>query len=236
MNWKLLKTAGYGDIVSPLCYAIRNNIDVEFHMDYDESYKYEKDPETIGDRISYISDYLNNDYHVNVIKHYNSDLPYKHDVYNIPAMKPSEVSHNILPKRHNLNTEFADNIVFCPSFVNSDELHPSRKWKDPLTAREWNTLIHYYESTLVDYSTPVDELFNLIEECDVFVGYHGSCAWIARLLQKPMILFSKNHNFTRWAFPWSRIYPKANWLTDIDKDMIYSSKRHEDFYENIYRL
>ena len=236
MNWKLLKTAGYGDIVSPLCYAIRNGLSVDFHMNYSELYKYEQDPETITERISYISDYLNQNYHIDVKFHYDSDLPYKHDVYDVAACDYSQTSHNLLPKINRSHNDYVDNIVFCTSKTNSDELHPSRKWKDPLSEYRWNMLINYYEPTIVDYTTPINELFDIIENCDLFVGYHGSCAWIARLLQKPMTLFSNDKNFTRWAFPWATILGNAKSFTNAEKEMQTSITRHEYFYENLYRL
>lgn len=235
MNWKLLKTAGYGDIVSPLCYAIRNDLSVDFHMDYGESYKYEQDPETITERILYICDYLNENYHVDVSFHYNSNLPYKHDVYDIKPIQKREESHNMLPKFRTHVEKPVDNIVFCTSKTNSDQLPESRKWKDPLSESDWQMLINYYEPILVDYTTPIDTLFKTIEDCDLFVGYHGSCAWIARLLQKPMLLFSRDHAFTTWAFPWCETYPKARYFSNADKVRDTSIMLYERFYENFYR-
>jgi len=104
----------------------------------------------------------------------------------------------------------------------------TKKWKDGLFPDQWEELINRSDTIHVDYRTPIEELFDIMSNCRHFIGYHGSCSWVARLFGVPMTVFSHDKQFTQWAFPWQDLH------TDQSKILLSTMRdKRNEYIDNI---
>jgi len=204
MNIKWKGKIGYGDIISPICYAynesVRRNTDVtlEFLYESGEEEKHKpQDPETQKQRIEFIventfkDDVKNN---VEIITHFNSpwSLDSPHTNY---TDKPLSCHNLRFTDRYRYDAwdSNSDYVVVMPSTTNRDKLSDLGKaWKDPLEGR-WDSVINSGMNVkIVDYTTPIKEACELLQHCKFVYTYHGGYAYLARWIGAPALVYSQN--------------------------------------------
>ena len=257
INWK--GKIGYGDIISPICYAFnlaeKNKVDVvlNFHWKQDGPVKYkEEDSETIQDWVEYIANYTEpvEMFDVKINHIYNSDLRYNHDNYDADDISLHNMRFSIfgLNDFNNQHDQYkwlslVTTIKHKQQIVDYDK---NKTWKDPLgespeghawpkisgmlNKRGWHTKHIHYEHAC---HQAVKKM--LTTRC-VF-GYHGAHMWIAKWLGMPMIIFSKGgkrrNNITQKAFPWAVTF--EYWtdfnIESIEEYVALSIKRRDETIE-----
>lgn len=223
---------GYGDICGPISYAHNlsdktgHHVELAFHWAHPRGTKtYSDDPETLDERADYILK-LMEPANVSMLHIYESDRIFDSD-------RP-HTNYTYTFDLHNYwwstltHRRTSDRIVVCPPTENKTSFPPEKFWKDPF-ANEWNLIVKNLRGDVVSYRTPIDELVNKLLGCRLFVGYHGSCAWIARHLRVPMVLFSKN-KVTNIVFPCELNY-RGRALRDLNR-LITSSQRLIDIFDD----
>ena len=229
IDWK--GKIGYGDVVSPICYAHamaqKNCCDVEliFHWPHKKGTKYkDSDPETLDYRarqLAQIAKPIN--YHQVKINHkYNSKLTYNHTNYD-----DSEPFHNFwYAKKKNL--DYSKKYVVMNTTQNHQQTleeygGKSKTWKDPVGLVKWNQLAKKIEEDwgmevkYADYGTPIHELIDMYSKCVLAIGYHGSTMWVARYLGCPMLIYSKK-KITSKSFQWAIVKDKLEMRELLNKN------------------
>lgn len=222
VNWK--GKIGYGDIISPICYAhnVSNQLDTKvklvFHWPHGPSFKQcNEDPETLMERASFIFDRCVKS-NVVLEHRYDSILPsnFHHDNYDY-----TDGLHNFWYSKDR-NNAYTEEIVVCGTHHNSITMADYGKtWKDPLGEKAWSDLViqlsQHHKVVDVSYRTPIQELFNTVKRAKLFIGYHGSVAWVARFLQIPMIVFSSKPKLSGMSFNQAAI--KSEIEKDFEKNL-----------------
>jgi hypothetical protein len=216
INWK--GKIGYGDIISPICYAFncaeKNAIDVvlNFHWEDEEKTLYKPDDtEYIQDWCDFIVDNTLpvNFFDVQVNHIYGSKLPYNHDNYHDGSNKFMPI-HNLRPARFGFanrpSTEKAgrnNRLAMVTSMGHKQPLHEyatHKGWKDPLgrtpSGNAWPEACDAFnrrgfDTTHLHYSTPIQKAVKIMQRSIGVVGYHGAHLWLAKWMGMPMIIFSK---------------------------------------------
>lgn len=223
LNWK--GKIGYGDIASPICYA--HNIacrfdipvDLRFHWPHKQGVKINPlDAETLDERANYIFQRMvPQDVTLTHIfsSRLSSDMLFEYGVKRDSMVyEYKDQYHNFWYSTETCVTSNFDTLVIGGSHNNSESLKtfeklPSEKigrkgWKDPIGQENWKHVIEKlstkYKIVEVDYRTPIAELYRVLSRARGFIGYHGSTAWIARLFQIPMIVFSSKVSVSQHAF------------------------------------
>ena len=123
IDWK--GKIGYGDIVSPICYAHnmaeKNSIDVDlnFYFDHSPGTKFKPtDQETINDRVDYISKTIHPARHfqVNVNQFYNKRMKADHTNYD-----PQSIYHNLRFSKENSWNGSGDYIALVTTMRNKKQ-------------------------------------------------------------------------------------------------------------------
>lgn len=226
IQWK--GKVGYGDIVSPICYAhnlsykLNTQVNLTFRWAQNSLQKsHPSDPETLWQRANFINlQCQKEDTNVNVMHRFSSPLDINHTNYDW-AVVGKDVFHNYwIPST--ANQQLTNTVVVNSTAGNVMSLQKYGKaWKDPL-AGQWQKVIDklskHYNIVIVDYRTPVDRLVEVLQTAHGFVGYHGTAAWVARFISTPSILFSNGGSLTRNAFAGAHIETK-----DDNLDLILSN-------------
>lgn len=209
---KYRREPGYGDIVSPICYAhnLTAYLNVPGQMNFfyheDRAWYEHTECESASKRIEYIFNHtskslLDTDLTLAQIKSEEA-LPIKHNM--IEGMK----YHNWRVSDNTVGwVGDQDHVVFVNAKNNSvqfDEYpNPKRKaWKNPLSNEQWDEFeSNFPNREYVDYLTPIEEAVEKLRSAKVVFTYHGSAGWLARWLGCPMIVFSDKHSLTKLSFP-----------------------------------
>ena len=229
IDWK--GKIGYGDVVSPICYAHamaqKNCCDVElkFHWPHKKGEKYKiEDPESLDYRTRYLASIVNPiNYHQVKINHkFESKLDYNHSNYD-----DSDSFHNFWYSR-------VQNLENSKSFIalNTTATHKqqleeyggkSKTWKDPAGLEKWQILEEQITSKWgldvkrVGYETPIADVIDIYRKCLLAIGYHGSTMWVARYLRCPMIIYSMRKQ-TAKSFQWATVSNKLEVKELINKN------------------
>lgn len=246
IDWK--GKIGYGDIISPICYAhnqadiLKEDVVLNFFFEHEKGTKFKKtDAETINARIDYISkNIMPSEYNVTVNQIYNKKLNYNHTNY---SDKPLSY-HNLRFAKNTWNGN-KNHIAIVSSINNKkqfSEYATRKQWKDPL-AGIWETYIKdlssKYSIKLIHYETPIEDAAEIISSSKIVIGYHGSLMWLARWLSAPMIVYSKS-DISKLVFPWCIHNP-----TDIDIDnqqemslyhLEYHKRELRKYVESLHRI
>lgn len=240
VNWK--GKIGYGDIISPICYAhvlaIKNKVNVDLNM-YWETPKGQlfkpTDPESIDYRQRYLFKLIEPiSYNVKLRQHFNQKLDYNHSNYD-----SFSGHHNHWYSKHR-NTP-GDYIILNTTENNLQQFQqydPNKQWKDPLGVDGFKKLKDMlsgkYKIVEVDYRTPVAEAFNLYNNCYCAVGYHGSTIWLGRYVRAPLIVFSSDYKITKYVFPWASILNNID-AFDLEVLKDKSHKKLESFENDHFK-
>ena len=200
-DWK--GKIGYGDIISPLCYAHalaqRNCDDVHFTMHWKhkrgEKFK-DEDPETLDVRFKHLFKIARPiTYHkVTYSQHFGTDMDYNHSNYD-----DKESFHNLWWSKIGNVDSNRNTVVFNTTATHKEQFKDydtGKQWKDPvglkgwqqcadIVREEWGLNVDY-----VDYTTPIMDAVDIYKKCFLAVGYHGSSMWLARYLGCPMLIYS----------------------------------------------
>lgn len=227
IEWK--GKIGYGDIVSPICYAYneaeKRNCDVElnflFQKKKEDKFK-EQDAETIGERIEFIKNNTNKRrivHDVSVESYYDVICP---EYFNHTNYFDNNLSlHNLRISDKYEWKGTGDYIVLITSRKNKNKFSGNNSWKDPYKGHE---LDHYRKLLLlypdmdvhyIDYETPIEEAANLIMNCRAAITYHGSAAWLCKWIGCPMIVISSKPSWSSRIFPWAICETKNDFLVDL---------------------
>lgn len=241
VNWK--GKIGYGDIVSPICYAhnmsykLDTKVKLVFHWKWDQDYKlYPDDPETLMERASFIFDRC---IKANVIleHRYNSELPFSfnHDNY-----EWGDDLHNYWHSAIR-NTSWSDDIIVNGTNTNKQSMSDyGKKWKDPIGEEQWVKFIEKlkqrYNVVEVGYRTPVAKLFKAMTRAKLFIGYHGNTAAVAKFVQIPMIVFSSKQNLTSTTFSHACVKStiEENFLDKVDTYIQHSRMKLDQTLKRYY--
>ena len=223
IQWK--GKIGYGDIISPICYAhnvsfkLETPVRLTFRWSHGPVHKiHPSDPEALWQRASFfdmLCEKQGTD--VTLIHKFDHPLDINHTNYDWNILRNDQYHNHWFPKQPHIGG--TNLIVVNSTQGNTKSLKEYGKaWKDPV-AEYWPDVIQQltekYEVVVVDYRTPVDQLVDLLRKAKGFVGYHGTAAWPAKFMKVPSVLFTDGGKLSRNAFPDAYISVKKNLFGDI---------------------
>jgi len=221
-------THGYGDILGGYCHASRcayqNDTEVVHEWlwfkdrdFYPPSEKYKEDPETVLERLDLIKQYVNIDDRVTFKETHldytiTSDDPFGR---NRPRYE-NRMSYDWKSTVWKMADDSRDDghVAVWTSKKNKKDWrnHPLRHWKHPFSDEWYDDFIQKIVDTTgkkvihVDYTIPVDEVFDIIRTASFCFGNDGIGNVIAKNYFKPIFVTSKdNGSITRstsgnWAY------------------------------------
>lgn len=236
IQWK--GKIGYGDIVSPICYAhnlsykLKTKVNLTFRWSHGPLQKsHPSDPETLWGRANYINLQCQKEgTDVTVIHKFDNPLDINHTNYDWDVVA-KDVYHNYWTPKI-FNEQLTNTVIVNSTVGNVMSLQRYGKpWKDPL-AGQWQKTIdklsERYDIRVVDYRTPVEKLVKLLQKARGFVGYHGTAAWVAKFTHTPSILFADGGSLTRNAFSYAHIETDDSKLSEIlsDPEPYFNLSKH----------
>lgn len=223
IQWK--GKIGYGDIVSPICYAhnvsfkLQTSVNLTFRWAQGPQQKIEmSDSEPLWVRADYINLICKKQgTQVNVTHSFNHPLNINHTNYDWDVVG-RDVYHNYWMADKTHETEH-NTIIVNSTLRNAMTLKQHGKgWKDPLEG-SWNEVIDQLSKTyvvrVVDYRTPIQKLIKLLQTSRGFIGYHGTAAWPAKFMHTPSILFADGGKLTQNGFPYAHIEKTKDALNSV---------------------
>ena len=204
IRWKA--KPGYGDIVSPICYAhnlsehLQTKVWLEF-VHFNSEAPDTEESSFIGDKLFALVQ--KGDSEVELLRTYNENMPVQHT--------------NLFDKNKFHNYRVASNHWICNAsrrgdyvtFITTEQNKvpftdypvPSAKlWKDPVS--DWSSIYDRFERTkFVSYQTPLADAIKTLLHTKLAIGYHGSAMWLARFLGVPSVIISGNRKLTERSFP-----------------------------------
>ena len=223
---------GYGDIISPICYAhnvsnkLNEHVQLAFHWAGDALEKIDpSDPETLWERANYIDSLCEpTRAGVTVIHKFKNPIDFNHTSYDWDVVG-HDYYHNYWFPRDQKQSSDHKTIVVNSTQGNTVTLKQyGKSWKDPV-ADQWpyivDLLSRSFDVVVVDYRTPIRDLCEMLRTAAGFVGYHGTAAWPAKFMHIPSIIFSDGGNLTRCAFPYTRVYTANDDITSSLRDIEY---------------
>lgn len=213
IQWK--GKIGYGDIVSPICYAhnlshfLKEKVNLTFRWDHDEFKKIaDSDPETLAERADYLASIVDvRDTDVVVSHSFNDPLDINHTNYDWNVVGRDPYHNYWRANAGHSNTPTTKLIVVNSTRFNQQSLKQyGKSWKDPV-AEQWEYLvdemkyIRGFDVVEVNYTTPIAQLTEMLRYAQLFIGYHGTAAWVARYIGTPTVMFSEQPGFTSSSFP-----------------------------------
>lgn len=218
IDWK--GKVGYGDIISPICYAhnvsykLKTHVRLVFHWPTDPWYtQYTRDPEMLWQRADIINSFCRKkNTQVEVSHQFDSVLPFNHSNYDWNVVGKDRFHNYWIPERIIRGT--SNMIVVNSTQGNQVSLKEyGKSWKDP-AAHLWPVIIQQLKQrcdvVVVDYRTPLRDMVNLLQSAKGFVGYHGTAAWVARIFHTPSVLFADGGSLTRNAFFYADIHKSVD--------------------------
>ena len=241
IQWK--GKVGYGDIVSPICYAhnVSNKLQVPvnltFRWEHGPEHKINPyDPETLWERACYIErTCYKGSTNVTVLHKFKHPLDINHTSYDWAIVGKDSLHNYWFPKTPN---KPSTNLIVVNSTENNSLslADYGKAWKDPVAAL-WPDIIQRleqrgFEVEVVDYRTPIKYLINILQQARGFVGYHGTAAWPAKFMHVPMVLFANGGSLTSTSFRYAIVEKQvANWkkvVDNIEQHFDASRQRIED--------
>lgn len=240
IQWK--GKIGYGDIVSPICYAhnlsykLKTKVRLTFRWSHGPLQKsHPSDPETLWGRANYINlQCQKRGTDVTIIHRFDNPLEINHTNYDWDIIGKDKYHNYFMPAE--FNKQSTNTILVNSTAGNVMSLQKYGKpWKDPL-AGQWDKVIgelsKNYQVRVVDYRTPVEKLIRLLLTARGFVGYHGTAAWVAKFTHTPSILFANGGSLTRNAFSYAHIETDDTNLSSILADPEPYFQRSKEMSQN----
>lgn len=218
---------GYGDIISPICYAANQaeeqNTDVKliFHFknrgEYTRHHEESDCTDFLEDRIRFIEKYTQpKSGSLQIEFAYHSNLGRPHTNYPESPKKTSKW-HNFRLADERIRwgscQKRISDIVTIVSPTNNHDLNvPEGKlWKQTPVSNTigWHEFENQiceqarYPIAVVDYKTHLEDLVSVMRRSYFVFSYHGSAAWVARWLGCPMAVMSMKQDWSEWNFPYS---------------------------------
>ena len=226
IQWK--GKIGYGDIVSPICYAhnishkLQVPVNLTFRWQHNVTHKiHPRDPETLWERAAFIERQCYKGLtRVVVIHKFENPLDINHTNYDWNVVGGDPFHNYWFPKEPNKRTK--DLIVVNSTEQNVVSLKEyGKSWKDP-AAGCWPEIISIlkkqYAVEVVDYRTPIKDLIEMLRVAKGFVGYHGTAAWPAKFMHVPSILFANGGGLTQTSFSYAVVERTAEKRNNILKN------------------
>lgn len=250
IQWK--GKVGYGDIVSPICYAhnlsfkLKEQVSLTFRWDHDNQYKYSaRDPETLWERADFVNEWCDKqDTNVFVNHSFSNPLNINHTSYDWDNLK-SDPWHNYWSSHTPLHFSRGPLIVVNATTDNTQSLEQyGKKWKDPV-AEKWSEFVALLAKRnyvyIIDYSTPILQAYAVLREAKGFIGYHGGLAWLARFTHTPSVLFTGGGKLSKQSFPYAKLIDRRERMQEVadDVDRFLDVSRtltvaHRDAYHSSY--
>lgn len=249
IDWK--GKVGYGDIISPICYAhnvsykLKTHVRLVFHWATDPwDTQYTRDPEILWQRADIINS-LCRKKNTQVEMHhvFDSILPFNHSNYDWNVVGKDRFHNYWMPDRIIRGT--SNTIVVNSTQGNQVSLKEyGKSWKDP-AALLWSDIIQRlerrYKVVVVDYRTPLRFMIQQLQNAKGFIGYHGTAAWVARMFHTPSVLFADGGSLTRNAFFFADIHKSVDGYVsvidnidthfDISRKLIEQAQLHYVLYK-----
>lgn len=246
IQWK--GKIGYGDVVSPICYAhnlskhLEQKVKLTFRWDHGPEHKVaERDPETLPARATFLHSIAEKEgTDVELVHSYNDPLDINHTNYDWSVVGKDQY-HNfwLTDNEYRWRPFKGKYIVLNTTLGNIQTLKEyGKSWKDPLGSN-WEQVVdclryqHKQPFVEVDYRTPVAELVDLLVNARGFIGYHGTAAWVSRYIGTPTVLVAEGSTLTYNSFPTARVRNNVvgripEWLSDINGDFRRARKKLEN--------
>lgn len=247
---------GYGDIISPICYAHNladkhtMDVDLVFRWPHGPDHKFhEDDPETLMERADYIARWVRPSLYqrVNVSHEYDQEMKHNHENYVDDGPCHNTRFHQ---QRTALVTE-QKRIVVVHSMNNKEQFQdydPGKTWKDPLgcgpNGTHWPMITRKlsnmgYQLHEIDYRTPIEKAVSTMQRAWLLIGYHGSATWLGKFMGMPMVIFSKHKRLTPRSFPWAIVIGYSsdfniNMLSTYRQKSIDMMRMHEEELNGYY--
>lgn len=206
---------GYGDILLPISYAhnisqlFKEEVNVELRYNEGIDYKHnENSKEFLWEQAEYLNSICDKSDIVGVTL--------SHKFHDISKIRWSGYDETLVSKAkyHSqwyMNEIKSDKVrkIVVGSTINNKI--PLRKYKDGKVSwkisQDWNmleddlkTISDSYEIVNIDYTTPLPEAINHLSDADLFIGYHGGIAWLARFCATPSIVLVKSNYLSNELF------------------------------------
>jgi hypothetical protein len=227
---KWLGKIGYGDIISPICHAMVAKRPLDFYWKYPLSDLHAESMLNVNTLIGRFEVTVPVNHH-KLDDQFNGSVPFEGI-----DIKDSK-THNIwLPQtKEMLPDEVKEYVAINTPLQNQVPLDyydfGKKQWKDPYletperwTQAESDILDRGYPLVRVSYRRTLDQNIDTLLKTKMFIGYHGQCAWLARLMGLPMWIMSKDPKWTEQIFPWAVISThfdirnlEANYQKSINK-------------------
>lgn len=212
IEWK--GKIGYGDIISPLCYAhvvAQKNCDdvkLTIHWTHSRGEKYkDSDPETLEDRFKTLWRHCAPISYQSV--HFEQSFNFK-EKWNHTNYVDDGPFHNFWYSKTRNQDNNLNYVVLTTTDKNQQTLEEyggeGKTWKDPVGVEGFKNLERIITENWgmkvykTDYTTPIDEAIDMYRKAFLAIGYHGSTMWLAKYLRVPMVVFSTS-KLTKRAFP-----------------------------------
>lgn len=227
VNWK--GTPGVGDFMHGLnvahwkSFICQKPVLLKMHWYHSRNYLYHfEDPETIIERFEYINKfYEKTGTEVNIQHMFNSESSWlyanRYNGYTRKNSKLKDLNGEFWCKFKFNDWRMRDDLLNYPIIEDKIVLWRGttnaqipRSFKVPFTHDQWNTVINMielngYRVVEIDYRTPISEVLYHIKTSRAVVCYEGMWHYIAKNLQKPIIVLSSD-KITNYHTPEALIY------------------------------
>lgn len=232
---------GYGDILSPVSFAhnvskyLGESLVLRFEWETDKDYRYDPNGEIewkTTDYLFYIAEKngcnVNIEHRFNVnsglrLFNYNEELLTKDPLHNYWNAAPQycnpHLEHN--PEKLNIALNTASRNLESPQdYFNGTKQRkfPNVDWK-----RLHDRLVEAgHNVTLIDYRISLQESLDILKKSDLFIGYHGGLAFLARFCNTPSVIINTLHfsMLSKWSFRYAHIIEDL----DVERNLFSGEK------------
>lgn len=225
LQWFGKEGGGYGDIIMPLLFAQNrgeiHETDVHLIMRWDHARNQKNSPSEIVEYIYTRFGFPN----VTLLHFYNKQEAFE-DI-NLYLKRTEYLPYQMISYFPFQKTESEYDVVCSPvNNLMSFETYKfgNAMWKQGMPNDKWQELIDKPNTLHIDYRTPIEEAINILSKCRMFIGYHGSCTWLAKIVGVPMYIPSSKPKLTKYCFPWSDV------SYDTSLDLLERARRHQKLF------
>jgi len=245
---------GYGDIIGPISYAhnlsyqLKERVHLNLHWKTSKDYIYsDNTPERLHEQAEFIHNMCEKSgTEVSLDFIFNSDYEERFNNYYLSAILDDPKHNEWLVSERFKHTPIKNKIAINSTLENIEPLREyteyDKEWKDA-QKEDWVPLIQNlksvgYDVVEVGYRTPINECVEHIRTAEVFLGYHGSTLWLAKLIGIPCLAAAEK-TYMRTAFMRThycgRIDPAEisevrGWITFREKYIFMAKRRNSDPY------